>query len=144
MTVGEIGAFTAWLSRFTDKGLSLNDSEAPADKLVLRDREADDRRVCLECRNLAGFSPGSWRCSNWKLAGVGASGLPLDMVLLLQRYDGFSNLSILHEVKGMNGTNFPQMSGYLLAAFRMRLKPSKTVPQVNAAARFRHDGDRRP
>ena len=95
MTGSEIGAFTARLSRFTDKGLSLDDGEALADKLVLRDREADDRRGCLECRNLSGFSPGSWRCSNWKAAGVGSSGLPFDLVLMLQRCDGFGNLNIL-------------------------------------------------
>ena len=54
MNTGEIDTFTARLARFTDKGLSLDDSEALADKLVLRDRESDDRRLCLECAHLAG------------------------------------------------------------------------------------------
>ena len=45
MTGREIETFTARLSRFTDKGLSLDDGEALADKLVTRDREADDRRL---------------------------------------------------------------------------------------------------
>ena len=95
MTGAEIDNFKARLSKFGDKGLTASDGEALADKLVLRDRETDRRRVCLECRNLSGYSPGSWRCSNWKPAGVGTSGLPLDLVLMLQRCDGFENLNIL-------------------------------------------------
>jgi hypothetical protein len=94
MTGREIDVFTARLSRFADRGLSLDDGEALTDKLVIRDREADDRRVCLECRNLSGYSPGSWRCSNWKPASVGTSGLPLDLVLMLQRCYGFENLNL--------------------------------------------------
>ncbi len=93
MTGAEIDNFKARLSKFGDKGLTAPDGEALADKLVLRDREADDRRVCLECRNLSGYGPASWRCSNWKAAGVGASGLPFDLVLLLQGCDGFELLN---------------------------------------------------
>ena len=95
MTGAEIDNFKARLSKFGDKGLTATDGEALADKLVLRDREADDRRACLECRNLSGYGSASRRCSNWKAAGVGASGLPLDLVLMLQRCDGFENLNIL-------------------------------------------------
>ena len=95
MTGAEIDNFKARLSKFGDKGLTATDCDALADKLVLRDREADDRRVCLECRNLSGYGSASWRCSNWKAAGVGASGLPFDLVLMLQRCDGFENLNIL-------------------------------------------------
>lgn len=93
MTGAEIDNFKARLSKFGDKGLTATDGEALADKLVLRDREADLRRVCLECRNLSGYGPASWRCSNWKAAGVGASGLPFDLVLLLQGCDGFELLN---------------------------------------------------
>ena len=96
MTGAEIDNFKARLSKFGDKGLTATDGEALADKLVLRDREADDRRACLECRNLSGYGSASLRCSNWKAAGVGASGLPLDLVLMLQRCDGFNNLNVLH------------------------------------------------
>ena len=95
MTGREIDAFTARLSRFADKGLSLDDGEALTDKLVIRDRKSDDRRCCLECRHLAGYGSASWRCSNCKAAGVGASRLPLVLVLMLQRCDGFENLNIL-------------------------------------------------
>ena len=109
MTGREIDTFKARLSRFTDKGMSATDCEALAGKLVLRDREADDRRVCLECRNLSGYSPGSWRCSNWKTAGVGASSLPLDLVLMLQRCDGFENLNILGLFQSRHDPKFPQI-----------------------------------
>ena len=109
MTGAEIDNFKARLSKFGDKGLTATDCEALADKLVKRDRESDDRRVCLECRNLSGYSPGSWRCSNWKPAGVGTSGLPLDLVLMLQRCDGFENLNILGLLQSKHDPNFPQI-----------------------------------
>ena len=54
----EIDTFTARLARFTDKGLMLDDAEKLADKLVTRDRESDDRRLCLECVHLAGHAAG--------------------------------------------------------------------------------------
>jgi hypothetical protein len=66
----EIDLFTARLHRFTDKGLTIADGEVLADKLVVRDREADDRRFCMECRHLSGFGQTSWRCGNWQAAGV--------------------------------------------------------------------------
>lgn len=88
MTGGEIDAFTARLTRFTDKGLTLADGVALADKLVTRDRDADDRRLCMECKHLAGFGP--WRCLQWRLAGWGQPGVPADIVLQLQRCDGFN------------------------------------------------------
>ena len=90
MNTGEIDTFTARLSRFTDKGLTLDDGEALADKLVMRDREPDDRRLCLECTHLGGFGPQSWRCGAWQVAGV-AIRAPADLVLQLQRCDGFAS-----------------------------------------------------
>ena len=110
MTGAEIDNFKARLSKFGDKGLTAPDGEALADKLVLRDREADDRRVCPECRNLSGYSPASWRCSNWKPASVGASGLPLDLVLMLQRCDGFENLNILGLLQSEHDPKFARIN----------------------------------
>lgn len=93
MTGREIDTFTARLARFTDKGTSTDVGEALADKLVIRDRESDDRRLCLECLHLAGYGPGSWRCGNWQAAGTAIkardAGLPADLVWQLQRCDGF-------------------------------------------------------
>ena len=54
MTGAEIDTFTARLVRFTDKGLDLDTSERLADKLVIRDRERDDKRLCLECGHPCG------------------------------------------------------------------------------------------
>ena len=83
----EIDTFTARLGRFTDKGMAYDQAEALADKLVQRDREGDDRRLCLECRHLQGA--GRWRCGNWHQAGVAREGLARDLVLMLQRCDGY-------------------------------------------------------
>ena len=92
MTGREIETFTARLVRITDKGVSLNDGEALADKLVMRDRESDDRRLCLECTHLAGHA-GHWGCRNWQRAGVAVrardAGLSAALVMQLQRCDGF-------------------------------------------------------
>ncbi len=97
MNAQEIDTFTARLGRFTDKGMGYDEAEALADpagpagladKLVLRDREADDRRLCLECRHLHGW-PGRWRCGNWQQAGMARDGLARDLVLMLQRCNGY-------------------------------------------------------
>lgn len=94
MNGAEIDTFVARLTQLTDKGLASNDSETLADKLVLRDREHDDRRVCLECKHFAGHAPGSWRCGNWQAAGVALRScdaqLAADLVVQLQRCDGFT------------------------------------------------------
>ena len=91
----EIDTFTARLARFTDKGVSLDDGEALADKLVTRDRESDDRRLCLECVHLAGHAAGAWGCRGWQRAGVAIrsrdAGLPSELVSKLQRCDGFKD-----------------------------------------------------
>jgi hypothetical protein len=97
MTGREIDTFTARLSRSTDKGLSLDDAEALADKLVIRDRDTDDRRLCLECQHLAGQAAGSWRCRNWQRAGVAIqsrdAGIPGELVIQLQHCDGFKGVT---------------------------------------------------
>ena len=90
----EIDMFAARLHRFTDKGLSQTDGEALADKLVLRDRDQDERRVCLECKNFAGHGAGSWRCRNWQATGIAIRSrdaqLPADLVVQLRRCGGFT------------------------------------------------------
>ena len=94
MNGAEIDTFAARLHKFADKGLARNDGETLADKLVLRDRDQDDRRVCLECKHFAGHGAGSWRCGNVQSAGVAIRSrdaqLPADLVMQLQRCDGFT------------------------------------------------------
>ena len=89
MNTCEIDTFTARLGRFTERGLHLDDAERLADTLVIRDREGDDRRLCLECIHLQGF--GRWRCGNSELANVPPYGVARDLVLMLQRCDGIKN-----------------------------------------------------
>jgi len=83
MNTREIDTFMARVARFTDRGVSYDVAERIAEKLVIRDREGDDRRLCLECSHLQG----SWRCGNHVRAGVGRD-LPLELVLMLQRCPG--------------------------------------------------------
>ena len=92
MTGREIDTFTAQLHHFTRRGLAEPDAERVADKLVTRDREADDRRLCLECVHLAGHTD-VWGCRNWQRAGVATKTqhAPLSAALVIQpqRCDGF-------------------------------------------------------
>jgi len=94
MTGSEIDLFTARLARFTTKGVIHGDAELLADKLVTRDREGDDRALCLECTHLAGYGRTSWRCIDWQRAGVARQArdaqLPADLVFQLQRCNGFA------------------------------------------------------
>ena len=91
MSTAEIDAFTVRLARFTDKGLSLDDAEALADKLVTRDRDNDSRRLCLECAHLQGVS--RWGCGNWKQAAIctrpADAGLAHVLVVTPQHCPGF-------------------------------------------------------
>ena len=94
MNGAEIDTFTARLVQFTDRGVKLDDAECLADKLVTRDRENDDRRVCLECAHLTGHGSGPWACRGWKQAAIALRSrdaqLPADLVRSLQRCDGFT------------------------------------------------------
>jgi hypothetical protein len=95
MNPRERGTHTVRLARFTDKGVCHDEAQLLADKLVIRDREQDDRRLCLECTHLTGYGRTSWRCSNWQRAGVAIRArdnqLPVDLVLQLQRCDGLTH-----------------------------------------------------
>ena len=93
MNAQEIDTFTARLGRFTDKGMSHAEAEALADKLVRRDREADDRRHCVECAHLQ--SAGRWRCGNWRQAEVARDGLARKLAQSLQRCPGFKLALVL-------------------------------------------------
>lgn len=87
MSTGEIDLFLKRQARFTNRGVNLDDAERLADVLVIRDRDGDDRRLCLECTHLQGF--GQWRCGNWQAADVARDGLARDLVRMLQRCGGF-------------------------------------------------------
>ena len=95
---GDIDTFMARVSGFTDKGLGLDDAENVADTLVIRDRELDDRRMCLECVHLSGVQS-QWRCKNYKQAlgcnKAADAQLGKSWVLLLQRCNGFAPIAVL-------------------------------------------------
>ena len=95
MTGAEIDTFTARLARFTDRGMGLADADALADKLVTRDRESDDRRLCVECVHLAGHAAVNWGCKNWQRSGVAIKArnaqLSAALVYQTQRCGGFKD-----------------------------------------------------
>ena len=91
MNTAEIDRFTARLARFTDRGVIQGDAESLADRLVIRDREQDDRAMCLECVHLHRAG----RCGNWQRSGVAIrprdAFMPVELVRQLQRCDGFTH-----------------------------------------------------
>lgn len=87
----EIGIFSIRLERLRSLGLDLDSAEKLADRLVIRDRDMDDRIVCFECCHLRN----GWRCMNWRNAGAWVhhsnSKLQNDFVHQLQRCPGFKS-----------------------------------------------------
>jgi hypothetical protein len=85
MNTQEIDTFIVRLEQFTRKGVSLSEAEALAERLVVRDRDEDDRQLCLECQHLQG-DVGRWRCANAQRAGmsVGTANAPLPAGLTQQ------------------------------------------------------------
>ncbi|MDP1650964.1 MAG: hypothetical protein Q8M01_22615 [Rubrivivax sp.] len=69
----EIAAFTARTERFALPSRA----------------DADDRRLCQECRHLAGTAATGWRCGNHKAAGLQGRDIAADFAVLLQRCPGW-------------------------------------------------------
>ena len=84
----ELDTLMARQALFCQRGASAQDAERLADRLVNRDRDDDDRRLCLECRHLRG--EGSYRCGNARAAGLHAD-LARGLVLTLQRCHGYED-----------------------------------------------------
>jgi len=82
----ELDTLMARQALFCQRGAAPQDAERLADRLVNRDRDDDDRRLCLECRHLRGAGP--YRCGNARAAGLHAD-LARDLVLILQRCHGY-------------------------------------------------------
>jgi hypothetical protein len=84
----EINIFLIRLEHFRSIGIGLNSAENLADRLVIRDRDLDDRVMCVECKYLYGLI-----CQNWNKASVAikAEGpnLPSSFTLSPQRCDSF-------------------------------------------------------
>lgn len=60
----EVGLFIRRVALFNDRGMGIKAAETLAEELLQRDREGDDRRLCIEC---AHYRRG--RCNNWAAAG---------------------------------------------------------------------------
>ncbi len=60
MSEREIKRFLFRVELFQQHGWPEERAEAWADKLVNRDRDGDDRRLCVECQNLLS----DWRCAD--------------------------------------------------------------------------------
>jgi len=89
----ELEKFIERLARFKHLGLNLDVAENLADRLLLRDRDKDDRSICLECAHLKT----GWRCLNLSNSGVFHQKLdqklPASFVIQLQRCPG-ANVSL--------------------------------------------------
>jgi hypothetical protein len=100
----EIDTFICRRHKLTEKGLSLEDAEVVAETLLFRDREIDNRRLCLECVHLQGDKQQGWLCAKIRYAQGNKNGqpllavhpmnrqgmvLPMEYVYQLQRCDSF-------------------------------------------------------
>jgi hypothetical protein len=90
MNTSEIEVFAQRAHQFNQRGLAQHDAEKLADQLVNRDREGDDRHLCLECGNF--YRAGAWRCSQWQRAGLGAREVSAVLIQQLQRCQAFSHV----------------------------------------------------
>jgi len=88
MNTAEIDRMVSRVELFVAQGLNLIDATALADTLALRDRDSDDRRLCLECSGLSGGA--GRRCSTWRRAGLAGPNVPVGWVDLSQRCPAFA------------------------------------------------------
>lgn len=84
-TDGDIARFLDRRARLLRWGWSEPNAEALAERLTRRDREADDRVSCADCRH---FRP--WRCCNHRRAGLQSAEIGSGLAGLLQCCDGFN------------------------------------------------------
>ena len=83
MNPAEISTFMARQRLFLSRGASADMAEALADRMVQRDREGDDRGLCLECQHLRGSGP--YRCAVPRRADLRQPDLPRVLAFTMQR-----------------------------------------------------------
>lgn len=86
-TDGDIARYQGRLARMLKWGWPMADAERQAERLVNRDRDADERVSCTECQH---YQPG--RCANYQCAGLNVADVGRDLATLLQRCHGFQPL----------------------------------------------------
>ena len=84
-TDADISAYLDRRARLLRWGWAEREAEVLAERLVIRDRDADDRVSCTDCRH---YRPG--RCDNHRRAGLHEPDLARDFAALLQRCPGHS------------------------------------------------------
>jgi len=92
----EIATFVGRVALFVRRGISTTDADDLAERLVLRDRDGDELRACVEC---AHYRAG--RCTNHKRAGLMAPDVGRDLAGLLQRCQGFERWTSHRLVAGV-------------------------------------------
>jgi hypothetical protein len=80
----EISRFQARTAALRRRGITGDVADDLATRLTLRDREQDERVLCMECRH---YRPG--RCGNHKAAGLASFEVGSDLSTMLQRCPGF-------------------------------------------------------
>lgn len=85
---GELALMATRLETFNRLGIDIDQAEKLADRLKDRDREHDDRAMCMECVSLSG-GIGGWRCMAFRQCGARDPGLPHDLVSMLTRCPSF-------------------------------------------------------
>lgn len=89
MSTGEIERFTERVALFMRRGVHPVEAETLADRLVGRDRDGDDRRLCLECMGL----DAKGRCAPARRGYIEGSACVLEQVAdVLHRCEGFGDL----------------------------------------------------
>ena len=85
MSEAEEERFMARVSHMANRiGMHPQRAEVLAYMLLVRDREGDDRRLCIECQHCAiGL-----HCTQWRQIGMSGPALG-DMATMLQRCQGF-------------------------------------------------------
>ena len=83
-TDGDIARFLDRRARLLRWGWPEPEAEKLADRLVKRDREADPRVSCTDCRH---YRPG--RCGDHRAAGLDSAELGTELAAMLQRCPGF-------------------------------------------------------
>ena len=94
MSTAEVDLFMARVERFTSRGLPGRGlpgwglpgwAESLADRLLVRDREGDDRRMCIECRHCTSGRS----CGRARAAGLSHQELG-ELAVMLQRCPTFA------------------------------------------------------
>lgn len=84
-TDGEASRFLDRRARLLRWGWAADDAEKLAERLTRRDREADARASCTECRH---YRPG--KCGNHRRAELHGADVGRDLAVMLQRCGGFA------------------------------------------------------